>query len=55
MKKIDYLKDEKLACLILLEKYIEEKEEEKAYLLARKIEKINREIEAQNNSYQKRK
>lgn len=55
MKSIDYLKDEKLACLILLEKYIEENEEEKAHLLARKIEKINREIEVQKSSYQKRK
>ncbi len=53
MRTEQQLKNEKLACLILLQKYIEEKEEEKAYFLAMKIEELNSKLE-QINSISKR-
>lgn len=48
MKTEQQLKNEKLASLILLQKYIEENEQEKAYLLALRIEELNAELEKNN-------
>lgn len=55
MTENDRLQNEKLASLILLEKYIEENEQDKAFILAKKIEELNRKIELQGPHYQKRK
>ncbi len=53
MKTEQQLKNEKLACLILLEKYIEEKDQEKAFILAMKIKELNSLIEKNSHENQK--
>lgn len=50
MESEKQLKNEKLASLILLQKYIEENEQEKAYLLALRIEELNAELEKNSDN-----
>ena len=54
MRTEEQVKNEKLASLILLQKYIEENEKEKAFFLAMRIEELNKELEMNQNSQKRR-